>query len=369
MFGMLRNFAVNTLRRRPILSTITLGVVGIYTHFQTIIKPSYKENLYKMEQEILKSSINHEKVVFEQKMIEIKSGKKMNTAIFGKKGDSNLFREPKKDERILVMIHGWGSGFPLFCKNINSLMSDYDRIITFDLHGFGLSERTYFRGGPKEATAYFLNPIRELLQSLQLENTNIHMMGHSLGGYIACEYGYAFPEHLEKLTLVAPVGFDTDMFSKALQNPSPFLRLMSFLVFDCGMTMQHVLRFFGPFSERVFMNIGVSANYRNLNETYWRYLFYNQVMPSGGDRAFMAFLSREGWNPGLLERIHHLQKVKNVQFIYGERDYIRPAFAQQFIVPKLASHPSMSFNIVSNAGHHMYYENELMFNDFIRQSF
>ncbi|GHB51707.1 alpha/beta fold hydrolase [Mongoliitalea lutea] len=102
----------------------------------------------------------------------------------------------------LIFVHGLGSYGPAWKKNVEELSKHY-RCIAVDLLGYGKSSK------PEET--YLLKDqarvIQELVQNLGL--SEIHLVGHSMGGQIAIHVGLAYPEIVKSLILVAPAGIET----------------------------------------------------------------------------------------------------------------------------------------------------------------
>jgi pimeloyl-ACP methyl ester carboxylesterase len=115
----------------------------------------------------------------------------------------------RKGAPLLVLVHGitnssksWESVLPL-------LAQDY-RIIAPDLLGHGESDKP--RGDYSLGAAASL--LRDLMLALGHERATI--VGHSLGGGIAMQMAYQFPERVERLVLVASGGLGREV--------SPLLR-------------------------------------------------------------------------------------------------------------------------------------------------
>jgi pimeloyl-ACP methyl ester carboxylesterase len=78
-------------------------------------------------------------------------------------------------------------------------------VIAPDLLGHGLSDKP--RGD--YSVAGFACGMRDLLSVLDIDRVTI--VGHSLGGGVAMQFAYQFPERCERLVLVAPGGVGPDL--------------------------------------------------------------------------------------------------------------------------------------------------------------
>ncbi len=110
---------------------------------------------------------------------------------------------------VLVLVHGLASRASQWERVMASLGENY-QVIAPDLLGHGLSAKP--RGD------YSLGAqacgVRDLLAALG--HDRITLVGHSLGGGIAMQFAYQFPERIERLALVNAGGLGQDV--------SPFLR-------------------------------------------------------------------------------------------------------------------------------------------------
>jgi pimeloyl-ACP methyl ester carboxylesterase len=93
----------------------------------------------------------------------------------------------------VVLIHGLSGSGRWWVYNIPALAQHY-RVYNVDLVGFGRSrgQRLVLR----EAGGW----LKEWLQVVGI--TQAHLVGHSMGGYIATEVAAAFPEMVRRLVLV-----------------------------------------------------------------------------------------------------------------------------------------------------------------------
>jgi 4,5:9,10-diseco-3-hydroxy-5,9,17-trioxoandrosta-1(10),2-diene-4-oate hydrolase len=109
----------------------------------------------------------------------------------------------------LVLLHGSGpgvSGWSNFRGNFPVLAEQF-RTVIMDMPGFGLSERPEFdKAYPKVAADSLLR----LLDALDIERA--HLLGNSMGGYVALEFALAHPERTDRLVLMGPGGLAASSF-------------------------------------------------------------------------------------------------------------------------------------------------------------
>lgn len=110
----------------------------------------------------------------------------------------------------LLLIHGIGDSSDSWRSVVGELTLDH-RVVAPDLLGHGRSEK------PRAdySVAAYANGMRDLLTVLNIERATV--VGHSLGGGVAAQFAYQYPERCERLVLVGSGGIG--------RTVSPLLRL------------------------------------------------------------------------------------------------------------------------------------------------
>ena len=110
----------------------------------------------------------------------------------------------------LLLIHGIGDSSDTWQPVLEEL-GRHHTIVAPDLLGHGRSEK------PRAdySVAAYANGMRDLLSVLEIDRATV--IGHSLGGGVAAQFAYQFPERCERLVLVDSGGIG--------RSVSPFLRL------------------------------------------------------------------------------------------------------------------------------------------------
>jgi pimeloyl-ACP methyl ester carboxylesterase len=104
----------------------------------------------------------------------------------------------------LLLLHGMGCDHTTWSPVIRRLARRYT-VIAPDLLGHGLSDKPradYSVGG-------YANGMRDLLTVLGIDKVTV--VGHSLGGGVAMQFAYQFPERTERMVLVAPGGLGPEV--------------------------------------------------------------------------------------------------------------------------------------------------------------
>ncbi len=105
---------------------------------------------------------------------------------------------------VLWLIHGIGDSSRTWEGVLPLLGTDYT-IVAPDLLGHGASDKPradYSVGG-------FANGMRDLMEVLGVDRATV--VGHSLGGGVALQFAYQYPERVERLVLVASGGLGAEV--------------------------------------------------------------------------------------------------------------------------------------------------------------
>jgi 4,5:9,10-diseco-3-hydroxy-5,9,17-trioxoandrosta-1(10),2-diene-4-oate hydrolase len=118
-------------------------------------------------------------------------------------GDCRLHYHEAGQGPALILLHGSGPGvsgwsnfrgnFPVFARHF--------RTVVMDMPGFGRSERPELdRAYPRVAADH----VKRLMDGLGIEKA--HLLGNSMGGYVAFEFALAYPERVDRLVGMGPGG-------------------------------------------------------------------------------------------------------------------------------------------------------------------
>jgi pimeloyl-ACP methyl ester carboxylesterase len=120
----------------------------------------------------------------------------------------------------LLLIHGIGDSSSTWSNVMPSLARNH-LVIAPDLLGHGDSDK------PRAdySVAAYANGMRDLLGVLGVDR--VSLVGHSLGGGVAMQFAYQFPEHTERLVLVSSggVGRQVTPVLRAVSLPGAHLML------------------------------------------------------------------------------------------------------------------------------------------------
>jgi cardiolipin-specific phospholipase len=278
----------------------------------------------------------------------------------------------------LVMLHGYMNAGAYFYRNFGGLSQYFQSIYALDMLGWGLSSRPSFdqvvdKSSIKSAEDFFV----ESLEAWRAKNKIDRMVlaGHSMGGYMSVAYCERYPERVERLLLLSPVGVpdenDPNIKEKIEYYQSSW-RSRTFLgvfrtIFDMT-TVGSVLR---TLPEKRSFDMAHNYVQRRLPEisdpeeskTVADYLYYNSVLPGSGEYVIHNVLtSRVMAKQPLITRIPNL-KVKSVTFMYGTTDWMDLSgglYTQRLCETLKADgleSPKVDVHLIPSAGHLLMLQN------------
>src|SRR4051795_5360104 len=105
---------------------------------------------------------------------------------------------------VILLIHGIGDNSTTW-NTVQSKLAQRFTVIAPDLLGHGESDK------PRAdySVAAFANGMRDLLAVLDIDRVTV--VGHSLGGGVAMQFAYQYPQLVERIVLVAAGGVTTDV--------------------------------------------------------------------------------------------------------------------------------------------------------------
>ncbi|ORY87920.1 Alpha/Beta hydrolase protein, partial [Protomyces lactucae-debilis] len=297
----------------------------------------------------------------------------------------------------IVMLHGYGAGLGFYFRNFDgltkSLVNRYD-FFALDWLGMGLSSRPPFRVRAKDAASkitesesFFLDSLEEWRKERKLEKMTL--VAHSLGGYLAVRYANKYPERVEKLVLVSPVGVPKNPYEKTEPGPvlnvddpgsklanefqpidkelpkQPLPRWVTTL-WDMNFSPFLFVRWAGPLGPKLVSGWTGRrfAHISNEQQTLLHDYAYEIFKRKGSGEYALAYLLA----PGAFARSPLMQVIPTkmpVLMLYGDRDWMDEAGGRE--AAKLANAKGGSVEVVqiSDAGHHCYLDNPVEFNQVV----
>jgi pimeloyl-ACP methyl ester carboxylesterase len=255
----------------------------------------------------------------------------------------------------LVLVHGITSTSATWANVLPYLAERYT-VIAPDLLGHGESAKPR---GDYSLGAY-ASGIRDLLLALGHERATF--VGHSLGGGVAMQLAYQFPEHCERLVLVSSGGLGREINALLRAATLPGSELVLPLLVDdrvvsVGRLLGHLL---GRVGLRVHTDLGeVLRGHATLSDGGARAAFLHTLRP---------IVDVRGQRVDATDRLYLAESIPFL-IVWGERDPIIPPEHGR------AAHrlvPNSRLEIFPTAGHFPHLDDPLRFvrvlGDFIDSS-
>lgn len=210
----------------------------------------------------------------------------------------------------LLLIHGIGDSSDTWLDVLPALARRH-LVIAPDLLGHGASDK------PRAdySVGAYANGMRDLLGVLGVER--VTLVGHSLGGGVAMQFAYQFPERTERLVLVSPGGLGREV-TRWLQLASlPGAHLLLSLLRLPGLRLPAGL--LGDLLRRLGTGLGLDAQdilrlFDSLPEPTARRAFL---------RTLRAVVDHRGQVVTMLDRCY-LTRGMPTMLIWGDRDAVLP---------------------------------------------
>src|SRR5947209_8716556 len=235
---------------------------------------------------------------------------------------------------LLVLVHGITSNSATWDRVLPRLAKRHT-VLAPDLLGHGRSDKT--RGD--YSVAAHANTIRDLMDALG--HRRAAFVGHSLGGGVALQFAYQYPERVDRMVLVAPGGFGEEV--------TPLLRAAS----TPGSGAMLALAAGRPFVEAGTLLAGLLGRLGLHGNTDLEELARAYVLLADRDarRAFLhtlrAVVDHRGQRISAIDRLALADSIPSM-IVWGERDRIVPVRHGREVSELV---PSTQLSVFSGAGH------------------
>jgi pimeloyl-ACP methyl ester carboxylesterase len=253
------------------------------------------------------------------------------------------------DGPLLLLIHGITSSSANW-EPVLPLLEEHFTVVAPDLLGHGASAKPT---GDYSLGAYACM-VRDLMLTLGHDSATV--VGHSLGGGVAMQIAYQFPELVDRLALVASggLGREVSVFLRAATLPGAELVLPLLASRPVLATGEAVARAVGRLGLRLGADLGeIASGFASLAEQGARSAFVHtarSVIDPGGQRVDAR------------DRLYLSEAVPSL-LVWGENDPIIPA------VHGVRAHqlmPGSRLELFEHAGHFPHLEHPIRFTRVIR---
>ncbi|MCU1658490.1 MAG: Soluble epoxide hydrolase [Pseudonocardiales bacterium] len=234
----------------------------------------------------------------------------------------------------LLLIHGIGDSSHTWDEVMPTLARNH-LVIAPDLLGHGESDK------PRAdySVAAYANGMRDLLSALGVER--VTLVGHSLGGGVAMQFAYQFPERTERMVLVATggAGRGVSPMLRAAALPGANLALAALRMPLSRLAIDVAIEIL----ERLDTGLGVDAvDMRRVVET-----LPDQTARSAFIRTLRSVVDWRGQVVTMLDRCYLVRGMPTL-LIWGARDSVLPV---DHAHKAHAAMPGSRLEIFDDAGH------------------
>lgn len=245
-------------------------------------------------------------------------------------GECRLHYHEAGDGPPLLLLHGSGpgvSGWSNFGANVPVFARTF-RTLILDMPGFGRSQMPALdRAYPRVAA----DQVARFLDSVGVDRT--HILGNSMGGYVALEFALAYPDRVDRLVGMGPGGLAVNVLGP---DPSEGARrLTDFMMAPSKETM------------RAWVDTMV-ANKKVVDDALIEQRLANALAPGAMESA-MAIFASLGQHPEPVPLWARLKTMKAPTLItWGRDDRMLPLEGALFGFRQL---PNAELHVFSRCGH------------------
>ena len=252
----------------------------------------------------------------------------------------------------ILLIHGIGDNSTTW-DTVQSKLAQRFTVIAPDLLGHGKSDK------PRAdySVAAYANGMRDLLSVLDIENVTV--VGHSLGGGVAMQFAYQFPQLVERLILVGAGGVTKDV-NIALRIASVPMGSEALALLRLPMVLP-ALQVIGRVGGALFGSTGVG---RDLPEVV-RILadLPEPTASSAFARTLRAVVDWRGQVVTMLDRCYLTESVP-VQLIWGSRDSVIPVEHAKMAHSAM---PGSQLEVFEGSGHFPFHDDPERFVELVEK--
>jgi pimeloyl-ACP methyl ester carboxylesterase len=251
-------------------------------------------------------------------------------------GERIAYRRSGDAGPVVLLIHGMAAGSRTWDPVLAEL-GDTCQVVAPDLLGHGDSDKPAI--GDYSLGAY-ANSLRDLLAALGHERATV--VGHSLGGGVALQFAYQFPERCERLVLVSSggLGREVNAILRAATVPgfAYLLQVFSADWFTGGSAA----------AARLLRRVGLEPG----NDARQSWLSLRSLRSGDTRAAFLAtirsVIAAGGQRVSAVERLYLAAAVPTL-LVWGDRDRIIPVDHAHATHERI---PGSRLEIIPGAGHY-----------------
>ncbi|MGK2866378.1 MAG: alpha/beta fold hydrolase [Mycobacterium sp.] len=252
----------------------------------------------------------------------------------------------------ILLIHGIGDNSTTW-HTVQTMLARRFTVIAPDLLGHGQSDK------PRAdySVAAYANGMRDLLSVLDIERVTV--VGHSLGGGVAMQFAYQFPQLVDRMVLVGAGGVSKDV-NFVLRLAAMPMATEALALLRLPMVLP-ALQAFGRIGGTLFGSTGMG---RDLPDAL-RVLadLPEPTASSAFARTLRAVVDWRGQVVTMLDRCYLTESVP-VQLIWGTHDSVIPVSHARLAH---AAMPGSALEIFEGSGHFPFHDDADRFVDVVQR--
>jgi len=238
---------------------------------------------------------------------------------------------PEK-ENTVILVHGFSVPYFIYDPTFEFLTGSGFRVVRYDLFGRGFSDRPDTRYN----IDLFVTQLRDLAVALRFTRP-VNLVGLSTGGPITAAFTARFPEQVNKLVLIDPIGARILALSRILK------------VAAMPMVGEAIIDLVG----RVGMVTNIASLFDRALVEHFRARYIAQMRYRGFRRGILSTI-RNGMLDSFLEIYERVGKMdKPVLLFWGRND---PTVPFKHSDDLRAAMPNLELHVIENCGHIPHYE-------------
>ncbi|MGB0971142.1 MAG: alpha/beta fold hydrolase [Mycobacterium sp.] len=241
----------------------------------------------------------------------------------------------------ILLIHGIGDNSTTW-STVQSKLAQRFTVVAPDLLGHGKSDK------PRAdySVAAYANGMRDLLSVLEIDSVTV--IGHSLGGGVAMQFAYQFPQLVNRMILVGAGGVTKEV-NVALRIASLPMGSEALALLRLPLVLPAV-QAIGRISGALFGSTGVGRDIPNMLR-----ILADLPEPTASAafaRTLRAVVDWRGQVVTMLDRCYLTQSVP-VQLIWGSKDSVIPVSHAEMAH---AAMPGSQMEIFQGSGHFPFHD-------------
>ncbi|CCE61252.1 hypothetical protein TPHA_0A01690 [Tetrapisispora phaffii CBS 4417] len=276
-------------------------------------------------------------------------------------------------------------------SNSNDKSDDPKKITSFQLSKDDIKHNEKYYNETKKELEINENYYIDRIEKWRIENKldKINLVGHSFGGYLSYKYATKYPDSIEKLCLVSPLGMESNIYSinNKFENdkiyeieeedPSSIFftntRTIPKFLFN---NQLNVLRWLGPVGSTLTWKY-IKASYRRVDDALYKDYIHELIYGKGGMEETTIktftnlFTTKLLAKDPITDTVDKL-KAKNVLLLYGQEDWMNNYAGYQmtkklnelkgYNTSKVGELNYATYMEVPEAGHNLFLDNPSFFN-------